>query len=283
MDSLSLCFSSSSLHKPYKLTPQSPKIPSKIPISTSLNPNKPHFSTKFHHLTSKTSPIFMGFLSSSTLPSLASELSNPSSEPSQRINIESILVSIDDFFNKYPFFVAGVYFTWLVVIPIFKNLVSKCRFISAIDAFNKLRDDSSAQLLDIRDEKSLGFLCSPDLRLYNKNVVQVCFDEADVDGFLKKVGSNFVDPQNTVVCVLDNFDGNSMKVAELLFKNGFKEAYAIEGGVRGKKGWQEIQEEFLPPAVHVFRRKDKKSRRREANGAVNQTSAEQVSAAASDN
>jgi len=28
-----------------------------------------------------------------------------------------------------------------------------------------------------------------------------------------------------------------MKVAELLFKNGFKEAYAIRGGVRGEKGW----------------------------------------------
>ena len=28
-----------------------------------------------------------------------------------------------------------------------------------------------------------------------------------------------------------------MKVAELLFKNGFKEAYAIKGGVRGQQGW----------------------------------------------
>lgn len=26
-------------------------------------------------------------------------------------------------------------------------------------------------------------------------------------------------------------------MAKLLFKNGFKEAYAIEGGVRGKNGW----------------------------------------------
>lgn len=35
-----------------------------------------------------------------------------------------------------------------------------------------------------------------------------------------------------------SFDGNSLKVAELLFKNGFKEAYAIEGGLRGKDGWE---------------------------------------------
>ncbi|KAH9609693.1 hypothetical protein KSS87_004898 [Heliosperma pusillum] len=80
-----------------------------------------------------------------------------------------------------------------------------------------------------------------------------------------------------------SFDGNSLKVAELLFKNGFKEAYAIKGGVRGKKGWQEIQEEFLPPAVHVFRRKKTiKSPQLEENGAASQPNPEQVSAAGSD-
>lgn len=35
-----------------------------------------------------------------------------------------------------------------------------------------------------------------------------------------------------------SFDGNSLKVAELLFNNGFKEAYAIKGGLRGPEGWQ---------------------------------------------
>jgi hypothetical protein len=35
-----------------------------------------------------------------------------------------------------------------------------------------------------------------------------------------------------------SFDGNSVKVAELLFNNGFKEAYAIKGGIRGPEGWQ---------------------------------------------
>lgn len=34
-----------------------------------------------------------------------------------------------------------------------------------------------------------------------------------------------------------SFDGNSSKVAELLIKNGFKEAYYIRGGARGKNGW----------------------------------------------
>lgn len=41
-------------------------------------------------------------------------------------------------------------------------------------------------------------------------------------------------------CVEGSFDGNSLKVAELLVKNGFKEAYAIRGGLRGNKGWQVI-------------------------------------------
>lgn len=37
-----------------------------------------------------------------------------------------------------------------------------------------------------------------------------------------------------------SFDGDSLNAAELLFKNGFKEAYAIKGGLRGKNGWQVI-------------------------------------------
>ena len=37
--------------------------------------------------------------------------------------------------------------------------------------------------------------------------------------------------------VQGSFDGNSMKVAELLVENGFKEAYYIKGGARGKNGW----------------------------------------------
>lgn len=79
---------------------------------------------------------------------------------------------------------------------------------------------------------SLG---SPNLKSLKKSVVQVEFVEGDENGFLNNVLSNFADPINTVVCILDNFDGNSLKAAELLYKNGFKEAYAISGGVRGKK------------------------------------------------
>ncbi|KAJ8561468.1 hypothetical protein K7X08_033945 [Anisodus acutangulus] len=188
------------------------------------------------------------------LTSLASETSE---EIPSKINIEAILVSIDEFFNKYPFFVAGVTFIWLVVIPLVEEYLQKYKFISAVDAFGKLRDDPSWQLLDVRDNKSLAYLPSPNLRMLNKSVMQVEFRQGDEDedAFVKRVFHNFNDPQNTTLCILDNFDGNSIKVAELLVKNGLKEAYAIRGGIRGKKGWQEIQETLLPPSVHIYPKK----------------------------
>uniref|UniRef100_A0A0D3B2B3 AB hydrolase-1 domain-containing protein n=1 Tax=Brassica oleracea var. oleracea TaxID=109376 RepID=A0A0D3B2B3_BRAOL len=44
----------------------------------------------------------------------------------------------------------------------------------------------------------------------------VPYSGEDESGVLKRVKGSFSDQENTVVCVLDNFDGNSMKVAELL-------------------------------------------------------------------
>ncbi|KAH0636323.1 hypothetical protein KY285_036069 [Solanum tuberosum] len=177
---------------------------------------------------------------------------------STKLNLEAILVSIDDFFTKYPFFVAGVTFIWLVVIPLAEEYLQKYKFISAVEAFAKLRDDPTSQLLDIRDNKSLAYLPSPSLRMFNKSVMQVEFRQGDEDAFVKSVFQKFNDPQNTTLCVIDNFDGNSIKVAELLVKNGLKEACAIRGGIRGKKGWQEIQETLLPPSVHIHpKKKDK--------------------------
>ncbi|KAM0946489.1 putative Rhodanese-like domain-containing protein STR4 [Dioscorea sansibarensis] len=201
---------------------------------------------------------------STPLPSYAAEVD----ESSGRINIESILISIDDFFNRYPFFVAGVTFIWLVAIPLFQEYVlRKCKPIMAIDAYRKLRDLPNSQLLDIRKKKSFMFMDSPNLSILSKNTVWVEFDEENEDLFVKEVLKRFEDPGNTVLCVLDNFDGNSLKVAELLFKNGFKEAYAIEGGLRGKDGWEEIQENLLPPSVRVYPRKKKsvKSNRSKLN------------------
>ncbi|CAM8902109.1 unnamed protein product [Rhodiola kirilowii] len=142
-------------------------------------------------------------LLTTSLPSLALA-ADDSPLPQQKINLEAIVVSIDDFFIKYPFFVTLLGVIWLVIIPLAQYYLNSYKYTSALDAFQKLRDDSNAALLDIRDDKSVSF------------------------------------------------DGSSLKVAELLVKNGFKEAYAIKGGVRGKRGWQAIQEDVFPPSVHVY-------------------------------
>ncbi|KAI3450144.1 hypothetical protein Pfo_006809 [Paulownia fortunei] len=212
--------------------------------------------------------LFIGF--SFPLSCFASETATlPTEEVSNKINLESILVSIDNFFNRYPFFVATVIFIWLVVIPLTEEYLQKYKFISAINAFKKLQDDPNSQLLDIRDSKSLAYLGSPNLKILSKSAVQVEFREGDEDRFVKRVLENFGEPTNTTVCILDNFDGNSMKVAELLVKNGFKEAYAIRGGIRGKKGWQEIQETLLPLSVHIYpKKRDKTPKQCDTNGGI---------------
>ncbi|XP_010468493.2 PREDICTED: rhodanese-like domain-containing protein 4A, chloroplastic [Camelina sativa] len=148
---------------------------------------------------------------------------------------------------------------YLVVYPAVIFYLRKYKPISAVNAFRKLKTEPDSQLLDIRDDKTLALLASPNLKFLGKSSVQVPFSESDEEGFLKRVKGIFSDPENTVVCVLDNFDGNSSKVAELLIENGFKETYYIRGGVRGKNGWLAIQEELLPPPVHMSTAKNVKS------------------------
>lgn len=146
----------------------------------------------------------------------------------------------------------------MVVIPLTQDYLKKYKFVSAIDAFRKLRDLPNSQLLDIRKRQSKNYLDSPNLKVLNKSAVQLEFLEGEEEEvFAKKVLERFADPGNTVLCILDNFDGNSLKAAEVLCKNGFKEAYAIKGGLRGKDGWQAIQETLLPPSVHVYPNKEK--------------------------
>nr|CAB3475055.1 unnamed protein product [Digitaria exilis] len=131
------------------------------------------------------------------LPSLAAEGDG-------KVSLESIVVAIDDFNNRNPFFVAGVVFVWLVVIPLVQEyFLKKYKPVSAIDAFRKLRDVPEAQLLDIRQGKSVRFMAPPNLKLVDKSAVQVEFDEEDEKGFVKEVLTRFPDPTNTVVCVLD--------------------------------------------------------------------------------
>ncbi|XP_022635668.1 rhodanese-like domain-containing protein 4A, chloroplastic isoform X1 [Vigna radiata var. radiata] len=278
MDSLSLLLS------PYPLSPKPHKPKTFKTFSHFSNQNPQHFTIQPFQSYSSISlsspqrpspkalakPFF-----SFTLFNLFTQfpcIADVAAEDAGKINIESVLVSIDGFFNRYPFFVGGCAFIWLVAIPLAEEYFKKCKFVSAIDAFRRLRDDPNSQLLDIRDEKSLRFLRSPNLKFIEKEVVQVEFtDGGNEDEFVKKVLGRFKDASNTVLCVLDSFDDNSMKVAELLFKNGFKEAYAIKGGVRGEQGWMAIQDSFLPPSVHIRKRvKSSKEPNKNGNGAIQQ-------------
>jgi hypothetical protein len=90
-----------------------------------------------------------------------------------------------------------------VVIPLAQEYFSKYKAVGALDAFRKLRDVPEAQLLDIRRGKSVQFMPPPNLKLVEKNAVQVEFDEEDEKGFIREVLKRFPNPANTVVCVLD--------------------------------------------------------------------------------
>ncbi|KAI9075675.1 hypothetical protein K1719_042372 [Acacia pycnantha] len=284
MDSLSILLPSFPLSKNH---PKTQKVPPAFkPFNLLSNPKPPDSSSQSSYSTKK-NPISLQTHSKSSpqnlaqclsfaivdlfaaFPCLASE--SVADSESGKINLESVVVSIDNFINRYPFFVAGCTFIWLVVIPLTQEYFRKYKFISAIDAYRKLRDDPNSQLLDIRDRNNLKFLRSPNLKILNKEVVKVEFSEGDEDGFVKKVLETFNDAPNTVLCIMDNFDGKSMQVAELLFKNGFKEAYAIRGGVRGEQGWMEIQDTLLPPSVHIYpKKKIKASEQLGTNGAIQQ-------------
>nr|GLL42834.1 rhodanese-like domain-containing protein 4A, chloroplastic [Ipomoea trifida] len=165
-------------------------------------PNLPPF-LRFRHIS--LNPHFFSLCTGLSFPlsCFASETAVPTEEASAKINLEAILVSIDEFFNRYPFFVAGVTFIWLVVIPLTEEYLQKYKFISAINAFKKLRDEPSCELLDIRDKRSLAYLGSPNLKILKKSALQVHFVEGNEDAFVKEVLENFRDPENTTVCIVD--------------------------------------------------------------------------------
>uniref|UniRef100_A0A0A8YCD8 Rhodanese domain-containing protein n=1 Tax=Arundo donax TaxID=35708 RepID=A0A0A8YCD8_ARUDO len=237
------------------LPPNAAKIAvcSEIPV-----PRTPTAAPKAAILARKAAPPWREALVPVAVAAASLPLPSLAAEGDGKVSLESIVVAIDDFNNRNPFFVAGVVFVWLVVIPLVQEYYfKKYKPASAIDAFRKLRDEPEAQLLDIRRDKSVRFMAPPNLRLVDKSAVLVEFNEEDEERFVREVLARFPDPANTIVCVLDNFDGNSLKVAELLCKNGFKETYAIKGGLRGPEGWQAVQENYLPPSVHVFPRKKK--------------------------
>ncbi|XVF22401.1 hypothetical protein REPUB_Repub12eG0169200 [Reevesia pubescens] len=118
---------------------------------------------------------------------------------------------------------------------------------SAKSAYSKLGDDATAQLLDIRALKEFREVGSPDIRGFGKKPVSIAFKGEDKPGFLKKLSLKFKEPENTILFIIDKFDGNSELVAELITANGFKAAYAVKDGAEGPRGWMNSGLPWIPP------------------------------------
>ncbi|CBI40498.3 unnamed protein product, partial [Vitis vinifera] len=118
---------------------------------------------------------------------------------------------------------------------------------SARNAYAKLGDDATAQLLDIREPVEFRQVGSPDIRGLRKKPVAIPCKGGDKQAFLKKLSLKFKEPENTTLLILDKFDGNSEMVAELAAVNGFKAAYAIKDGAEGPRGWMNSSLPWILP------------------------------------
>ncbi|KAF3333228.1 rhodanese-like domain-containing protein 4 [Carex littledalei] len=147
---------------------------------------------------------------------------------------------IVQFATENPLIIGGAALALIVPLVLSQILQKPKSFgvVSAKSAYAKLSEESEAQLLDIREGKDIKLVGSPDIKATKKKAVSVTYNGDDKQGFLKKIGLRFKDPENTTLFILDKFDGNSELVAELVTANGFKAAYAIKDGAEGPRGWQ---------------------------------------------
>lgn len=220
-------------------------FPFKFPNS---NPNPPNFQVGFSNL----SRSFGGglVLLSSFLNSGFSRALTYEEATQQSVSATTLIPSFDFDFGGFvddivnfavdnPVVVAGgvaIVAVPLVVSQVFSN--SKPFGVkSAKNAYAKLGDDESAQLLDIRAPSELRQVGVPDVRGLRKKPVALAYKGEDKLRFLKKLSLKFKEPENTTLFILDKFDGNSELVAELVTSNGFKAAYAIKDGAEGARGW----------------------------------------------
>lgn len=74
---------------------------------------------------------------------------------------------------------------------------------SASNAYARLSEDASAQLVDIRGRKDFREGGSPDIRKLKKKPVSIVYQGGDKPGFLKKLASRFKEPEKTTLYILD--------------------------------------------------------------------------------
>lgn len=165
------------------------------------------------------------------------------------VDASGFLDSVISFGTENPLVIAGGV-TILAVPLVLSQVLNKPKswgVESARNAYAKLGDDGSAQLLDIRAPVEFRQVGSPDVRGLGKKPVSIVYKGEDKPGFLKKLSLKFKKPENTALFILDKFDGNSELVAELVTMNGFKNAYAIKDGAEGPRGWMNSGLPWIPP------------------------------------
>ncbi|KAL7002393.1 hypothetical protein U1Q18_003547 [Sarracenia purpurea var. burkii] len=219
--------------------------PLKFPISVNFSTNPPNlsevFSRNFHGgLALLSSVLNTGISRALTYEeALQQSIKSSSSGDSFDFDFGGFFDGIVNFGVENPLIVAGGG-TILAVPLVLSTVLGKSKpwgVETAKKAYEKLADDETSQLIDIREPVEFREVGSPDIRGLKKKPVPVVYRGSDKLGFLNKLSFKFKEPQNTTLFILDKFDGNSELVAELVTANGFKAAYAIKDGAEGPRGW----------------------------------------------
>lgn len=242
--------------EPRKITslPISSSLKFPLSVNFSRNPQKisRNFSRNFHGgLLLLSSVLSSGFAKALTYEEALQQSvrSSPTSMESPEFDISGFIDSIINFGVENPLVIAGG--AALLGVPLVLSQVFSSPkpwgVESAKNAYTKLGDDSTCQLVDIRPPVELRQVGSPDIRGLKKKSVGVAYRGEDKLGFLKKLSLKFKEPENTTLFILDKFDGNSELVAELVTSNGFKAAYAIKDGAEGPRGWMNSGLPWIAP------------------------------------
>lgn len=120
-------------------------------------------------------------------------------------NGNGILDGVISFATENPAIIAGgaaILAVPLILSQILKN--SKPWGVeSARNAYAKLGEDASAQLLDIRAPVEFRQVGSPDVRGLGKKPVSIAYKGGDKAGFLRKLSLKFKEPEKTTLFILD--------------------------------------------------------------------------------
>lgn len=197
--------------EPRKISSLPTSSPIKFPLSVNFshNPQKisKNFSRNLHGgLLLLSSVLSSGFARSLTYEEALqqSASSSPSMESSE-FDFGGFIDSIINFGVENPLVIAGG--VALLGVPLFLSQVFSSPkpwgVESPKNAYAKLGDDSTCQLVDIRPPVEVRQVGGPDIRGLKKRPVGVAYRGEDKVGFLKKLSLKFKEPEKTTLFILD--------------------------------------------------------------------------------